>query len=294
MTPAGQTVRVDIPHPDKALFERPRVTKRDLARHYEQVAPAMLRHLSGRPVSLQVFPQGIDAKGFFMKSVPAHFPDWISRAEVPKRGGSLTQLLVDRPETLVYLVGQNVVALHVWLSRIQAPREPDRLIIDLDPSDGVQFSAVRSTAREAGRRLSDAGLVPHALVTGSRGIHVVCPLRPRATFGDAHGFARRVAEEMVADDPKRLTLEWHVAERGRRIYLDVNRINYAQTAVAPYSVRARPRAPVAMPIRWEELEDAELRPDGWTVRTAADRLRSEGDAWSQINRRARFLPAARR
>ena len=96
---------------------------------------------------------------------------------------------------------------------------------------------------------------------------------------------------MVEEDPKRLTLEWHRAQRGRRIYLDVNRINYAQHAVAPYGVRPRPGAPVAMPIRWDELEDSRLKPDSWTVANAAARVESDGDAWKGINRRARRLPA---
>ena len=128
------------------------------------------------------------------------------------------------------------------------------------------------------------------MLTGSRGIHVVCPLRRGPSFGEVHAFARAVAEQMVAADPEHLTLEWHRAERGARIYLDVNRINYAQHAVAPYAVRPRPGAPVAMPIEWEELSSARLRPDQWDLATAADRVRSQGDAWQGIGRRARKLP----
>jgi bifunctional non-homologous end joining protein LigD len=281
---------VEITHPDKALFTSPRVTKFDLARHYEQVAQVMLPHVRGRPLALESFPQGTDHRGFFLKSVPPHFPGWIETAEVPKKGGSLTQAVAENAATLVYLAGQNVVTPHVWLSRIDAPREPDRLILDLDPAPGVGFAAVRAAAREAGERLREAGLTPHAMVTGSRGIHVVCPLRRGPSFGAVHSYARALAESMVAADPRRLTLEWHRAERGRRIYLDVNRINYAQHVVAPYGVRAKPGAPVAMPIHWEELSDARLKPNGWTVATAAVRVASEGDAWKGIGRRARTLP----
>ena len=282
--------QVEIPHPDKALFTRPTVTKGDVACHYERVATAMLPHVRGRPLALQAFPQGIDRPGFFMKSVPGHFPDWIARVEVPKQGGSLTQITAENAATLVYLAGQNVVTPHVWLSRVGALREPDRLIIDLDPSPGVGFAAVRAAAREAGERLGAAGLVPHAMVTGSRGIHVVCPLRRGHDFKEVHTYARGLAEAMVEDDPKRLTLEWRRDDRGARIYLDVNRINYAQHAVAPYGVRPRRGGPVAMPIHWDELRDARLRPDAWTVRTAAGRVDSEGDAWKGIARQARKLP----
>jgi bifunctional non-homologous end joining protein LigD len=284
--------RVEITHPDKAMFERPTITKLELARYYESVAAKMVPYVRDRPLALQSFPRGTAGDtGFFLKSVPSYYPDWIKTVEVPKRGGSLTQVLADNAATLVYLAGQNVVALHVWLSRADALREPDRLIIDLDPSPGIGFSAVRAAAREAGARLRDAGLKPHAMVTGSRGVHVLCPLRRGPSFTDVHGYARALAEAMVDDDPKHLTLEWHRAERGARIYLDVNRINYAQHAVAPYAVRPRPGGPVAMPIHWAELDDRSLKPDRYTVRNAVARLQSEGDAWKGLGREARKLPS---
>lgn len=281
---------VELSHPGKALFADPEVTKRDLARHYERVADAMLPHLRDRPLALEAYPQGVGAKGFFMKSVPKHFPDWIATVQVTKRGGALTQVLARDAATLVYLAGQNVVTPHVWLSRADEPHRPDRLIIDLDPPPEVGFAEVRAVARAAGDRLRDAGLVPYAMVTGSRGVHVVCPLRRGPGFGDVHGYARTLAEAMIDADPERLTLEYKRADRGARIYVDVNRINYAQHAVAPWGVRARRGAPVAVPIEWDELSDATLRPDRWTVHSAADRLASEGDAWKGIARRARKLP----
>jgi bifunctional non-homologous end joining protein LigD len=281
---------VRISSPEKVLFPRDRLTKLDLARHYERVAAVMLPYVRRRPVTLQGFPGGIEGNGFFMKSVPAYFPDWVARATVAKRGGTVTHVLADDAPTLVYLAGQNVVTLHTWLSRADEPRTPDRLILDFDPSGGG-FADVRAAAREAGERLSDAGLVPYAMVTGSRGVHVVCPLRRVAGFGDVHGFARALAEAMVDDDPGRLTLEWRKADRGEKIYVDVNRNNYAQHAVAPYSVRARPRAPVAAPVRWEELSDRRLKPDRWNLRTIGDRIAEAGDPWEGMSRRARALPA---
>lgn len=292
---ASVTVRaggrdVAISSPRKALFQRPTITKLDLARHYERVAEAMLPHVRGRPLALEAFPQGLGGHGFFMKSIPQHFPGWIATANVPKRGGALTQVLANDAATIIYLAGQNVITPHIWLSRADDLRKPDRLILDLDPAPGVRFAEVRAAARSAGERLREAGLSTFAMVTGSRGVHVVCPLRRGPTFGAVHRFARALAEAMVAENPRRLTLEWHRADRGPRIYVDVNRINYAQHVVAPYGVRAKPRGPVAMPIEWDELGDPRLRPDRWTVRSAAARLRDHGDAWQAINRRARKLP----
>lgn len=284
--------QIDLTHPDKLLFTRPPVTKLDLARHYENVSAAMVLHVHDRPLALEAFPQGIERRGYYMKSVPDYFPDWIATAQVAKKGGSLKQVLANDAATLVYLAAQNVVTPHTWLSRADRPREPDRLILDFDPSPGAGFAAVRAAARSAGERLRAAGLVPFAMVTGSRGVHVVCPLRRGPSFTAVHSFARTIAEAMVADDPKHLTLEWKKTDRGARIYLDVNRINYAQHAVAPYAVRAKSGAPVAMPIAWEELSDRRLKPDRWTIRTAAARLASDGDAWKAMGRRARTLPRA--
>jgi bifunctional non-homologous end joining protein LigD len=283
--------RIEITHPDKAMFERPTITKLELARYYDDVGSVMVPLVRDRPLALQSFPRGTGEPGFFLKSVPSYYPDWLDTVKVGKRGGSLTQVLAQHPATMVYLAGQNIVTPHVWLSRADEPLQPDRLIIDLDPNPGVGFAAVRAAAREAGARLRDAGLKPHAMVTGSRGVHVLCPLRRGPGFPDVHGYARALAEAMVADDPKRLTLEWHKAERGARIYLDINRIAYAQHAVAPYGVRPRRGAPVAMPIHWDELEDRSLKPDRWTVRNAIARLRSESDAWKGIGRDARKLPS---
>ncbi len=295
MTGATLTVgrrEVTISHPDKALFEAPRVTKLTLARYYEQVAEAMLPHIRDRPLALQAFPDGTAAAGFFMKSVPRYFPDWLATATVSKKGGTLTQVLAQDAATLVYLAGQNVVTPHVWLSRADRPRSPDRLIIDLDPAPGVGFAQVRAAARAAGARLRDAGLATYAMVTGSRGIHVVCPLRRGPSFSEVHRVARTLAEAMVAENPRHLTLEWHREERGPRIYLDVNRISYAQHAVAAYGVRPRARAPVAMPIHWSELDDRRLAPDRFTVRTAPARLQADGDPWAGMSRHARALRTA--
>jgi bifunctional non-homologous end joining protein LigD len=279
---------VRITHAERRVFPEAGLSKLDLARHYERVAPLMLPHIRDHPLALQAFPGGIDEEGFFMKAVPQYFPEWIKRVTVPKKGGTITHVLARDAATLVYLAGQNVVTVHSWLSKADKPTEPDRLILDFDPSGGG-FAEVRAAARDAGARLRDRGLTPFAMTTGSRGVHVVCPLRRGPEFPDVHQYARGLAEEMVADDPSHLTLEWHKTERGKRIYLDVNRIAYAQHAAAPYTVRPRHTAPVAMPLHWEELSDRTLTPDRWTITNVASRL-EDGDPWRDMNRHARALP----
>lgn len=280
--------RVRITHADRAVFPQASLTKLDLAHHYERVAPLMLPYVKDRPLALQAYPDGVDGTGFFMKAVPKYFPEWVKRATLRKKGGTITHVLAQDAATLVYLAGQNVVTVHTWLSRADQPDQPDRLTLDFDPSGGG-FSEVRAAARAAGERLRDLGLNPYAMTTGSRGVHVVCPLRRGPGFPEVHAYARALAEQMVADDPRHLTLEWRKADRGKRIYLDVNRIAYAQHAVAPYTVRARPKAPVAVPLHWEELTDRSLKPDRWTVENIGSRL-DDGDPWAGMTRRAKALP----
>jgi bifunctional non-homologous end joining protein LigD len=287
-------VSVEITHPDKLLFPTDGLTKADIAAYYEAVAEWMLPHVRDRPLSLLRFPDGIDGEGFFQKNTPAHYPDWIKRVEAEKRGGTVTHALASGADTLVYLVGQNTITPHVWLSRADRLRQPDRIVFDLDPAPGADFAAVRRAARWTGDLLREIGLEPFAQVTGSKGVHVWTPLRRRATFEDVRPFARALADLLVSRHPDDLTTEFRKAERGGRILVDVMRNAYAQTAVPPYAVRPRQGAPVATPIAWDELSESKLRPDRWTVKSVLRRLRSKGDPWADIASFARGLSRARK
>jgi bifunctional non-homologous end joining protein LigD len=284
-------VKVEISHPDKVLFPQDGVTKGELADYYQRVSQWMLPHVKDRPLSLQRFPAGIAKRGFFHKDVPDYFPDWVGRVEVAKHGGTVTHAVARNAKTLVYLVGQNTITPHVWLARADRIHQPDRLVVDLDPPPGSDFAAVRRAARRTGALMRELGLAPFAQVTGSKGVHVWVPLRRRASFEDVRAFAHDVAMLLAARHPEELTTEFRKAERGGRILVDIMRNNYAQTAVPPYAVRPRPRAPVATPIEWDELSDLNLRPDRWTVRNVLDRLERDGDPWSHVGAHARGLSA---
>ncbi|HMN99031.1 MAG TPA: hypothetical protein PKD59_06415 [Miltoncostaeaceae bacterium] len=269
------------------------LTKLGLAEHYAAVGDAMVPHLRDRPLALQGFPHGIGEGGFYLKEAPRHYPDWIARARVPKReGGSVNHVLANDVATLVYLAGQNVITPHTWTSRADRLERPDRLIFDLDPSTD-DFGLVKDTARALGDLLRDLGLAPHAMTTGSRGLHVTVPLRRTAEYPAVQAFARAVAATLAAEHPDRLTTEFHVDKRGDRLYLDVNRTRYGQHAVAPYAVRPILGSPVATPLRWEELGDPDLGPRSWNVWTIGTRLGDGGDPWSGIAARAKAVgPAA--
>jgi len=285
---------VAVTHADRVIFPQAGLTKLDLANYYAEVAEVMVAHVRERPLALASYPHGADGESYFVKNVPRHFPSWIATVEVPKReGGAIRQALANNAATLVYLAGQNVITPHIWTSRADRLEYPDRIVFDLDPSVD-RFADVRAAARELGALLRDLGMTPFAMTTGSRGVHVVVPLRRGADYAEVHRFARDVAAAFAASDPLRLTVEFHRDRRGERIFIDVGRNAYGQHSVAPYAVRGLPHAPVAMPLRWEELSDSDLRPQGWTLEHVRARLDSAGDPWLAITTHARALGPARR
>jgi bifunctional non-homologous end joining protein LigD len=271
---------VPLTSPGKVLFPAAGVTKAELAAHYAAVAEPLLRHAGGRPVSMQVFHGGVGRPGHFMKQAPEHFPPWMRRVTVPKKGGEVTHVVAEHAADLVYLAGQNVITPHVWLSRADRLDRPDRLVLDLDPSGGDEdFPVVRRAAQMVGDLFREAGLEPFAMLTGSRGIHVVAPIRRELAFGEIFALSRALARAAVERCPDDLTTEFHKENREGKIFVDDLRNRWAQTVVPPYAVRARPEAPVATPIHWDELADETLSSRRYTVRTIAER---GPDPWADI------------
>ncbi|WLQ37789.1 non-homologous end-joining DNA ligase [Streptomyces castrisilvae] len=264
----ARTRRVpEISRPDKVLFPDDGITKAELAGYYRTVARRMLPHLRERALMLERFPDGIGGHGFVQKDVPGHFPDWVHRVELPKEDGTVTYPIADDTATLVYLAGQACVTPHRFLSRADRPDHPDRMVFDLDPP-GDDFAPVREAALALHGLLDELELPSLVMTTGSRGLHVVVALDRRDAFDDVRAFARAAADVLVARRPDRFTTEARKKARGDRLYLDVQRNAYAQTAVTPYAVRARPGAPVAAPLAWEDIEDPDLDARRWTLRGA--------------------------
>ncbi|MFE5814305.1 non-homologous end-joining DNA ligase [Streptomyces sp. NPDC056479] len=302
MTDGGATKQVragrrtvEVKRADKVLFPgdggAKEYTKGDLLDYHRSVAPFMLPHLRGRPLMLERHPDGLDGPLFMQKNTPEHYPDWITRVEVPKENGTVCHTVCDDTATLVYLTDQASLTLHRWLSRTSGIDRPDRLVFDLDPAED-DFAQVREAARLLGELL-DALRLPSALMTtGSRGLHVVVPLKGQDDFDQVRGFARDVADTLADAHPDRLTTATRKKERGGRLYLDVQRNAYAQTAVVPYSVRARPGAPVATPLTWDELDDPDLDAARWTIADAVEQART--DPWAGLMGRSRSLGPARR
>ncbi len=283
---------IEVSSPGKVMFPDAGVTKLELAEHYARVAPAMLPHVRERPVTMHVFPAGLRRTGIYIKKAAAHFPDWIPRVTVAKRDGETSMAIVEEAAALVYLANQNCITPHFWPARADDLSKPDRLIFDFDPPEGTDFADIRAGARATGELLREVGLVPFAMTSGSRGLHVIAPLRRDAGWDDARAFADAVGERVAEDDPEHLTTAFRIAKRGGRIYVDTTRNAYAQHGVGPYAVRAKPGAPVATPLHWEELDDPKLTAHSWDIRTIGDRLESDGDPWKGMGRSARSVRKA--
>ena len=285
---------VEVTHADRLVFPADGITKGDIVDYYSQIADVMVSHLKGRPLTVWRYPRGIDHHGFVQQDFSESLPEWMGRVEVDKEGGTVVHPTADRPQALRWLANQNCLTLHAWMSRRKALNTPDQVVFDLDPSGG-DFAVVRATARAVADVLDELGLAAYLQTTGSRGIHVVTPIKGDADFDTVRQFARDVAEVVALDDPAHRTVEMRKANRGDRVYLDVMRNAYAQTAVAPYAVRARRGAPVATPLEWDELNRRGLRADRFTIRDVPKRLAENGDPWADLRRRGRSLvrPAQR-
>lgn len=278
-----------LTHPDKLLFPKDGLTKRDLAHYYERVAPLMLPHVIGRPVTMERYPSGIGSKGFMHKNVVKGFPSWLERIEVPKSDGRVNHALASDPVSLLWMANQNTVTLHVWTSRAPRLFHPDVCVFDLDPADDDP-TRVQRAALLLRDVLLELGLASWIKTSGSKGYHIVVPLDAAADFGVVGAFAHRVGAALVARNPADLTQEFSKADRGGRIYVDTGRNGYSATFAAVYTVRARPGAPISAPCTWEEVERGTIAPRSVTLRNAAERFAAVGDLWVDLLERRQRLP----
>jgi len=261
---------MEITHPERVVFPSAQLTKGDVVRHYERVGETMLTFVKNRPLTLQRFPRGIQAKGFMQKNAAAHFPDSIGRYPVPKRDGTTTNYpVVTHASDLAYLANQGTITFHMWTATTETPDRPDWMVIDLDPEaddlDGVRF-AVQSMRQV----LTEFGLDGFVLATGSKGFHIWIPLAGDVSFDQISLATRALAGLASARHPHQLTTEFLKKNRAGRVFVDWLRNTGIATVVVPFSIRPRPGAPVAVPVTWDEVATA--APGGWSITELGDRL----------------------
>jgi bifunctional non-homologous end joining protein LigD len=290
---------------DKVLWPRDGYTKGDLIRYYEAVAKWMVPHLKDRPLTLERYPNGIDASSFFEKQMPKGMPDWVGRVTVPKPDGrreKIDYVVCNDAPSLVYLANLAAMILHIWTSRVETLDEPDFVLFDLDPGEECTLVTLAKVALGVRGLLAGVGLPSLIKTTGGYGVHLVVPLASGYSYDTVKIFAEIVAHRTAEELGEHVTLARTIAKRSQKaVYFDYVQVGRGKTIVAPYSVRARDLAPVSMPLHWPEME-AYARKRGsktayqefsaFNIRTAIPRLEKEGDLWSgKAWKKSRLEPA---
>jgi bifunctional non-homologous end joining protein LigD len=273
---------------DKVLFParpgQPPVTKRELLAYTAGIAPTVLPYLRGRALNLHRYPDGAQAPGFWHKEVPTHAPDWLPRWDNPDAdpGETRTYLVVDEPAALVWAANFGGLEWHAWTSCTDAPDRPTYALIDLDPGDRTGWPDVLALARLHRTALEHLGVRARAKVTGRRGVQIWVPVARGPTFDETRAWVQRLSRAVGAVVPELVSWKWQVRDRGGKARLDYTQNAVNKTLVAPYSPRPAAGAPVSAPIDWDELDDPDLRPDGFTVRSVLDRLAERGDLFRDV------------
>jgi bifunctional non-homologous end joining protein LigD len=288
---------VGISHSDRVLFPSIGATKLDLARYYERIADWIVPHVVDRPLTLVHCPSGVPRTGarkgvdcVFMKHAKAWGPSALRRVRIQEKTKIGEYLVADNAKAVVALAQMDVLEIHTWNSRVADVEHPDRLVIDLDPGDAISWADVVDAARLVRKLLGILDLDSFVKTTGGRGLHVVVPLTPSADWSACLEFARAFAGSLVRRRPDRFTEQFGKAGRRDRILVDYLRNNRTNTSIAAYSTRAKPDAPVSVPLTWTELSPAKT-PDRFTLASVLERLaRPRRDPWHDYWRTRQHIP----
>lgn len=262
---------VQLTHADRIYWPDEGVTKEGLANYYAQVWRFMAPYVVNRPLALLRCPDGITGQRFFQKHAWKGINPHIAEITDPKDKGGEKLLSIADFDGMISLVQSAVLEIHPWGTTTDHWEKPDMIIMDLDPAEDVRWADVIAAAHELKERFEAAGLVPFVKTSGGKGLHVVAPLKPKASWNDVKAFAKALADGMSADNPDKYLATATKAKRAGKIFIDYLRNGRGNTAVAAYSTRARPGAPVSMPVEWKELSGA-IGPAYFTVDNTPARL----------------------
>ena len=286
------TEAVTLSNPDRVLWPGMGLTKADLADYYRARSDLMMPHIAHRPVTLVRCPQGRQRKCFYQRHHVAGFPEHFHPVGVRESSGERKgYLYVDEPEGLIAGVQFGVLEFHVWGSTIADLERPDRLVFDLDPDPDLEFSRVRHAAFELSRFLAELGMTSYPMLTGGKGVHVIVPLKPSAEWPEVKSFARSIAGTMAQYAPDRYVDNMAKVKRKGRIFVDYLRNDRTSTAIAPYSTRARPGAPVAWPLDWDQLKRAKSGADYDVEKAIRAAKRLKSPPWQGYDEARQALPA---
>jgi bifunctional non-homologous end joining protein LigD len=283
---------------DKVLFpplegsdDEP-ITKRELVAYFARIGPAMLPHLAERPLNLHRFPNGVGGPGFWQKDIPSSAPDWLRRwteVGVDAREAN-THLVADEVAALCWLGNQASFEVHAWTGRLDEPERPSFALVDIDPGEKTTWDETLVLARLYRTAFEHLGVRAYPKLTGKRGIQAWLPIVPKYSFTETSAWVEQLSRAIGAMVPELVSWEWSKADRKGRARLDYTQNTYIKTLVAPYAVRPAAGAPVSAPIRWEELDEADLQANSFTIRNVLERVTEEGDLFAPAQTDAQELP----
>jgi len=290
---AGNRVgSIVVTHPDRLIYTTPRITKLEVVRYYEAIGPAMLSHVQGRPLSLVRCPQGIEGQCFFQKHVGVRLPAGVERVPIREKNGVDDYLVVTSIDGLLGLAQYGNVEFHTWGSHVPDVEHVDQIIFDLDPDDDLAWARVVDAANLTRALLDELALPAYLKTTGGKGLHVVVPLKATRDWEQAKRFSQAVAQRLARVAPERFTAQLAKNRRGGKIFIDYLRNGRGATAIAAYSLRARPGAPVSMPVAWDRLvARRDIRGDVFNLRNAPRELEAAAAAWDDLKQRRGTLTA---
>jgi bifunctional non-homologous end joining protein LigD len=288
-----------LSNPAKVLFPRDAITKQHVWDYYTAIAPVMLPHLHGRPLTMQRYPDGIDGEEWYQQNAPDKSPPFVRLVDAGPRHDHKKRIVCDTLDTLQWLANLAALTLHQWCSHVppgatsraaidHAMALPDYVVLDLDPGDGP-WTHLIEVAHHVKALLDALGLQSYPKTSGKRGIHVFVPIAPGPTHDQATGFAEQVARAVVKVLPKIATVERMKDKRGGKLYVDYGQNGEGRTVVAPYTIRARDGAVVSTPVTWDEVTD-DLDPTQFTLRTVPDRVKQQGDLFAGVLAGKQRLP----
>ncbi|MCL7490869.1 MULTISPECIES: non-homologous end-joining DNA ligase [Streptomyces] len=276
---AGRTVRLS--HPDKTYYPERGFTKLDVAQYYLAVADGVLRGLRDRPTTMQRFPDGVEGEFFYQKRAPKGLPDWLPTARIAFPSGRFAdEMCPTEPAAVLWAANLGCLTFHPWPVRRGDTEHPDELRIDLDPQPGTDFADAARVAHLLRELLAEHGLRGWPKTSGGRGVHVYVPIQPRWTFTEVRRAAITLARALERRMPELVTSAWWKEERGAKVFVDYNQMARDRTIASAYSLRARPRATVSTPLRWDELSDA--APEDFDLRTVPPRFAELGDVHADM------------
>jgi len=270
---------IKLTNPDRVYYPSLGLTKADLAAYDARVAPVMLPYITRRPISLVRCPSGLGGPRFFQRHASKGMSDAIKQVTVRASDTVRPYLYIEDADGLFALTQIGTLEIHDWGVSIDQLDQPDRLVFDLDPDEGLEFDVLREAARHVKDLLAELGLTSFLRATGGKGLHVVAPLTPKAGWPEVKEFSRALADALVEQAPDRYTANPLKRSRTGKVFIDYLRNSRGNSAICNYSPRAKPGAPVAVPLRWKELARLENGAP-YTVKTLPTRLsRLKGDPW---------------